>query len=103
MAEEFERKVENIQIRDEEKITQVVTEIHCKLSFERLVFEAFGIGKDPDEAIRYSNIIREFISNQQNIEIRDLLFSGGKEDREKAAELMVEELHKQETSQKKAA
>ena len=92
MAENFEDKEVETQTPSEEEISQMVGSVEYKNPFEEIVFQDLGIGDDVEQVLEYSKLIREFIGNPENSEIRDLIV---RKEFKKASEIMVEEIRKE--------
>lgn len=98
MNENFESKKIDSE-RSEEEITRLVKDVAHRNRFQRLAFEMLNVHNDPELALKYSTLIKNFIDDPENTEIRNLI---AEENYNEAAQMMVEEIRKQEAPQKVA-
>lgn len=106
MQEKFSEEKNEQQVRNEEDITRLICDIKYKNPFEITVFEMLGMDplgdtskEDAKRIEEYSGIIRAFITDTQNTEIRNLIVQ---RDFKKAAEIMVTELERLDSFKKAA-
>jgi hypothetical protein len=68
-----------------------------RLRFQKVAFAMLGLEHDMDNIInKYGKDVSDYIDNPENIEVRDLIMSDTKENYQKAADLVVEEIRKLE-------
>lgn len=72
--------------------------MNLRMPFQRLVFEKLGIQDNVDKVLKDGKIISDYIDNPENSEVRDLIKLGTNEGYEKAAEIMIREIQKEELS-----
>ena len=76
----------------ERKISDIIRSLEYRNPFEVLVFEILDIEDDVEQVAKYGKLIRDFIDNPENTEVRSLIVQ--KKFKE-AAELTVSEIRQE--------